>query len=100
MQVLLGRTFVDLEGKEINAEAGTSATLRGIVVNALLASFEDEKQLSGEEKLRRWELAQSIQHATDPVEIKSEDITLIKKLVGKAYTTIIVGQAWQMLEGK
>ena len=100
MQVLMGKIFTDLDGKEIPSQNGKPATLGGVSVDALLATFQDEQNLSGEEKLKRWELAVKIKNGVDPVELSVEEIALIKKLIGKAYGPLISGQAWQMLEGK
>lgn len=99
MKVLLGKVLVDLDGKEIPSESGP-ATLCGVAVNALLAVFQDEQNLTGEEKLKRWELAVKVKNLPDPAELSADEVVLIKKLIGKAYAPIIVGQAWQMLEGK
>ena len=99
MQVLLGKVLMDLDGAELLGEDKQPFTLRSACVAALLAQFEDEKNLSGEEKLKRWELAVTIKNSSDPAELKAEEIALIKKLIGKAYAAIIVGQTWKFLEG-
>ena len=36
----------------------------------------------------------------DEIDLKAEEITLIKKVVAKMYGPLIMGQAWNMLEGK
>ena len=100
MQVLLGKVFTDLEGAEIRGDKGEPVILRDVATNALLAVFQDEQNLSGEEKLKRWELAVKIRRAVDPCEISVEEVSLVKKLIGKAYAPVISGQAWHMLEGK
>jgi len=65
---------------------------------ALLASYEDEKSLSGEEKASRYTLALAIHASVEPLDLKAEDVVLIKKLVAKGYGPLIVGQAWMLLE--
>ncbi len=100
MEISFNRQLIDLDGKEIQDEAGRPATLRTVAVNALVATFQDEASLPGEEKLKRWGLALKIKDSPDPVELSAEEITLVKKLIGKGYGTIVVGQAWQMIEGK
>jgi hypothetical protein len=100
MQVLFGKGFKDAEDVEMKDTKGNAATLRGVCVEALLASYEDERALAGEEKLKRWELAMKIKKAQDPADLSVEEISLIKKLIGKAYGALVVGQAWSMLEGK
>lgn len=100
MQFNLGQAFVDIEGKTIVDEQGVPFTIGSAAINSLLASFDDEKNLSGEDKLKRWELAMSIKNGSIPMEITVEDASLLKKLIAKAYSTMVVGQAWKMLEGK
>lgn len=99
MKLDLGKGLKDLEGMAIMAADEEPATLRGVIIGALMAMYKGEDDLPGEEKLKRWELALKIKNAEDPVDLKSEEIVLIKKLVGKAYGTIIVGNVWTALEG-
>ncbi len=96
MKVNFKETFKDIEGKEI-LDGGKVTTLRVVAINALMAAYTDEQNLSGEDKLKRWKIAQRIH--SDEEDFSVEEIALIKKLVGKAYNTLIVGQAYEMLEG-
>jgi len=100
MTVLLGKGLVTLDGEVILDQKNEPATVRGVAIEALFATFKDEENLSGEEKLKRWELASKIKINPDPVELKVEEIALLKKLIGKAYGALIVGQAWKVLEGE
>lgn len=102
MIVLLGKELKDFEGTTIDSTPtdSTPVTAGKIATNALLATFQDEPQLSGEDKLLRWELAVKIKNTPDPIELTAEEISLIKKLVGKAYSPMIVGQTWKILEGE
>ena len=84
----------------VKAQPAVNATLGKMMIESLLATFKDEENLSGEEKLKRWQLAIKIKNnAETAVEMTVEEIALIKKLIGKAYSTIIVGQVWELLEG-
>ena len=74
-------------------------TLKEVAVNALLAMLEDERHISGEDKAKRWLLATRIYSNPEGVDLAVEEVALIKNLIGKAYLPLIVGQAWQMLEG-
>ena len=100
MIILFNRVLMDFEGEEIKTDKKQVLTLKITTVNALLATFSDEANLSGEDKLKRFELAQVVNASTDPVDLIAEDVALIKKLIAKAYATLIVGQAWKMLEGQ
>lgn len=74
-----------------------AAQLRTVIVNALLATFPDELNLSGEDKIKRYELALAVQ-GNDVVSLKVEDAALVKKLVAKAFAPLVVGQVWRALE--
>ena len=100
MTVFLGKGLVTLDGEVILDQKNEPATVRGVAIEALFATFKDEENLSGEEKLKRWELASKIKASSDPVELVVEEVALLKKLIGKAYGTLIVGQAWRILEGE
>ena len=105
MKVKLNTELKDFEGKALIFTAATAekeavnATLGKMMIESLLATFKDEENLSGDEKLKRWQLAIKIKNADVMVELTVEEVALVKKLVGKAYGTIIVGQVWELLEG-
>ena len=72
--------------------------LKDICLNALLAEFPDEKP-NGMENMKRYLLAKKVQLAND-IELKAEEVVLIKELVGRAYNSpLVVGQAYHFLEG-
>jgi hypothetical protein len=98
MKVDFNRGLIDLEGEVIKNAKGESATLKGVTIDALLVAYQDEQNLSGEDKVKRFALASKINKGTDEVTV--EEISLIKKLIGKAYSALVVGQAWDILEGK
>ena len=72
-------------------------TVGKAVVHALLFSYQDEAQLSGEEKFKRGELARRIMNA-DHVVFTAEDTATIKKLVGKLYGPWVIVQVYGALD--
>ena len=78
-----------------------TVTLRRLAVNSLLSSV-DAAELTGEQKLERGELAKKIFMAKEgeEVDLESKEIQLVKKQIGKHYNSLVVMQAWPMLEGK
>jgi len=86
--------------KNIKGEVVKDLTLKSVSVEALLATFEDERSLSGEEKVKRFVLATRIESNSNDMDFKVEDVAKIKQLIGKGYGPLVVGQAWEMLEGK
>jgi hypothetical protein len=71
-------------------------------IRALMQVFKGEEDLSGEQKLNRYNLASRIKSANKRstlVHLMVEEIAEIKKVVTKYYGPIIVGQVFPMLEG-
>lgn len=91
---------VDIELKTLDGgpvvDASGPVTVRSVAVNALLANYPDEHP-TGEEKLRRYQIARAV-HAGGKVELRVEDVALIKLLVGKAYSPLVVGPVFEALE--
>ena len=105
MKVALDRVMKTIAGVPVKDDSNPDKTLnlRAVAVNALLAPFPDEQSLSGEDKLKRYLLAQKVYASIYAsmelhTELTVEEVALIKKLIGKMYTNLIAGQAWQMLE--
>jgi hypothetical protein len=74
-------------------------TLREVCCGALMGVYKDETELAGQEKTRRWCLARKV-YEDDAPDLQAEDVTVLKELIAKRYSTAVVGRAWQMLEGK
>jgi len=72
-------------------------TLAVIAMRALLAPYQDEQNLSGEDKFKRFALAMKIKDGGE-VPVSAEDIALLKKLIGKLYTPLVVGRAFPLLD--
>ena len=100
MRIDFGKVLTDFEGQPIKESPrpdSKEVTLKTVCINALLGNGPDEK-IDGTEKLRRYQLANKIHCGTQ--EISIEEAKTIKELVGKAYNTIVVGQVFEILEGK
>ena len=97
MIVDFSKVLKNLNGDNLKDETG-DITLKSICVNSLLATIPNETP-TGEEKLLRYSLATQI-NKDEEVDLSAEDISKIKKMVGQAFPTVIVGQTFLMLEGK
>ena len=75
---------------------GRPFTLRLACTTALIAQFRGDDIPEGEHA-KRYHLALEI-YAEDIVDLKSNDIVLIKKLVAKQRGSLIVGQVCELLE--
>lgn len=96
--------FKDLDGNEVkDRQMGLDgkftesvATLGRVAANALLAMTDADKDMTGETKVKRYDLAMRI--VKGEASLKAEEIADIKAAIGKHYTPLIVGQAWKMLD--
>lgn len=90
--------------KEVKEPIYEDLKLKHICIDALLNPEVDEKgnpvNVVGTKKFDRWELAAKIHNSNGIIELSSDDKDLLKDLIGKGYSPIIVGQAWEALEGK
>ncbi len=99
MKIDFQKPLKTIHGTELMIE-GKTRTTASFVIDALLAIFSDEAALPGEEKIKRYTLAKKISRPTFEAQITIEEAAMIKKLTGKLYGPLIVGQIWEILEGK
>lgn len=81
----------------LNSQTGKDMMLREVLVGALISESPSESP-NGEEKYRRYHLARKIQKRT-MVELKSEEVVSLKRLVALIYPPLVVGQTFDLLEG-
>lgn len=98
MNVNLNTVLVNIDGKPLK-KLDKDLTLKIIITDALLQMNPDERNLSADEKLKRYELALKIRK-NDAISLESDDTVLIKMLINKVYGTLVIGQTHSLLEGK
>jgi hypothetical protein len=97
MQIVgLNNPIKNLAGEEIKDD-GKPFLMSAAITNALLSAFPDEKDISGDEKVKRFLLATRL-HGQDSIDLSADEVVLCKRLVAKAYNPLVVGQAWAVLE--
>lgn len=75
----------------------TEVTLADVSVRALMAVAQDEQNLAGEEKFKRFTLALKIKDG-GKIDLSAEDTAMLKKLIGKLYAPLVVGRAFPLLD--
>lgn len=99
MKIDFKRKFTSLGGGFLtDSETGKELDLGEVCIQALL-SFDKNEVVSGLDKVKRYSLASAI-HAGEKDSLTPEESVLLKELVGKFFTTIVVGQAFPMLDGE
>ncbi len=96
------KPILDLKGKPIpnnpkNPSDG-SLLLKDVCQNSLTATYNDEPQLQGREKVKRSLLALKIEEATLPLDLSTEDSGMIKSLVDKMYGSWIYFRVDEIFE--
>lgn len=96
MAVDLKAPIKQVDGKAFDLVEGKPVTLGSIAKVALLSTYPDDQQTSGEQKFKRWQLAAKIEAGDGNLSI--EEIKLLKDLIGKSFGAPVVGPAWQILD--
>ena len=94
----LSQPIIDDAGKESGRE---EITLGILSRSALLNLSQKDQNLEGIKKQERYLLALKIRKSEKDglaVNLKSEEITLVKILIGEMYPPIFVGSAWPILD--
>lgn len=92
------KPITNLDGTVMRDQDKNIINLGTVAENALLANYPDEANLPGEEKMRRFTLARKIHDQRKDPALSAEEVALVKKLIAKAYSPLITGEAWQMLD--
>lgn len=91
--------ITDLNGLPMNDGSPEKKvfTLGDAAVQALVTPYPDEPNVSATEKFRRAELASRIKNKPDTL-MSVGETDLVKQLIGKAYSPIVVFRAWPLLD--
>lgn len=96
----LDTVISDLSGKPLMGGDGP-LTFRNALVQALAHEAQPEPgrpQPTGDDRFKRWSIANKIQQAGDSVELTAEEIALAKSKVGDAFFMVVVGPVWTLIE--
>jgi len=88
-----------LKGETLKDSEKNNITLKTVTINCLLGESNDDKMLSGEKKLEKYLLAEKIYTSESEIDIKSDEISMIKKIISENYPPLISGQCWLIMEG-
>jgi len=102
MIVNLNKPLTDFDGKPVTSGEGP-IMLSNLVVQALLAATENERNETPQKKLERWELARKVHNASktgSDVELSAEEIVLIKTRGAEVLSAPAFGPVAEAIEGK
>lgn len=98
LKINFNAVVMGLDGKPFTLGAEKKElTLKEACVQALVSSYDDERP-TGPDKQERGALAKEIYQGGERT-LSQKKIGLIKDLVGKAWTPVIVCQCYELLDG-
>lgn len=98
MQVDFRAAITNLTNEPMKDGEGKEFTLGACVANAALSALPGDDKATGEEKAKRYKLAR-LAMSGGTKELSAEQLATAKDVVGRAYATIIVGSAYDLLDG-
>lgn len=88
--------MLDMNDTAMEREKDVPLVVKDVAIIALTSQYNDEPNLNGDEKFRRFELAMKVNKG-GAQDYAPEEIVLMKKLIGKAYSPLVVGRAFEVL---
>ena len=92
------KTLNGLDGEPLKDEDMKPVILRTSAINAMMVQMDSDSNMTGEQKLTNWVLAQRLQKEDKP-DLTPEEISSIKERIGKAFGPAVVGPAFTILNG-
>lgn len=97
----LSQPCYTLDGTPIvNPDTQEAVPLFKYCLDALMANYKGEEALTGKQKVERYQLALKINKRPKEVDLTSDQLVMLKDLIAKAFGPLIVGQAYEVLEGE
>jgi wobble nucleotide-excising tRNase len=88
----------NFQGVGLKDEKEEALTVKKVLVSALLNQTTDK--IGNADKYQCYQLSKKIEEAETEVELISDEVSNIKKLIEKFFGVMIVGQVFDVLEGK
>ena len=98
MNLNVATVLFDLEEEPMKTPKGKDATVRFVFCEALILPSQKEGEIEGQEKARRFALAQKIAASQETVDLSVDDVALLKKLIGNGFPVLVVGQVYRLIE--
>lgn len=103
MKINFGAPILTLDGEpmqtRLDADRLVPLTLARVAVESLLSADESTRNVSGAKKAEMFSLALRIHAADSEIDLKPEEVTLIRERVGAVCTTLVCGRAFELLNG-
>lgn len=90
---------LDLTNKPIVQEGGNTLTMKDVAISALLTPHEADRTMGGDEKARQFSMAVRLSAADGDLDLKAEEVAMLKRLIGRMYAPLVVDRAFEFLDG-
>jgi hypothetical protein len=104
MKIKLDQQMQDEYGKPVKHPGKPPLTLRDVITRTLLEPVRNPHTGAldepGDKKAEKYELFRKVQKQRKEIDLKAEEVTLIKKCIEKFEAQLIQGEAHEMIEGK
>jgi hypothetical protein len=97
MKIKINQKLKDKDGKEIVETPNPALTLRDVSVISILNPKQGDDEQVKAEKYSIWK---KLRDSKTEVELTAEEITLLKKCIAYFQPQLIMGQCFEMIEGK
>lgn len=97
MKLQINKVLVGTQDEELKGEKGVPLTVKLICINSLIIPQQGE---TDKDKWERYELYKKLKSADRDVDLKTEELSLLKRCVGKTQPTLVMGQIWDEIEGE
>jgi len=99
MKVKVNQELKDVNDLPIKKPEGGNLTLKDVIITSVLSPIQGDDQ---KVKFDKYEIYKKVKddYVGGEVELTAEEIALIKKCIGQLQPPLILGQAFEMLEGK
>jgi hypothetical protein len=100
MKINFDAEILDLDGKPlVDGAPGKTMTLASVSCASLINMLREDESIPADDKVKMFRIAQLACKGGEQ-EIKTEDVALLKKRIGKMYGALIVGRAYDLIEGE
>jgi len=96
MKIKIKETIKGIDGITILKNPdGSDMTLKDVIIASLLPPVQEDKQ---DVKWGKYEIFKKVRDGKAEVELKTEEITIIKQAIGKFQPPLILGQCFEFIE--
>lgn len=95
MKIKIDEKLRNIDGSDIVMGNAPAMTLKEICITSILSPIQDEDE---KKKYEKYEIFKLLRDAKSEVTLTAEQITVVKKAIGKFQPPLIMGQCFDLLE--